>query len=76
MDIGSKHDIHVILKELAESGMGIIVISDDIPELLSVTNRVLLLQEGRIVGEVDPAATTQRELSDLITGASTGVEEK
>lgn len=76
VDIGSKHDIHVILKELAESGMGIIVISDDIPELLSVTNRVLLLQEGRIVGEVDPAATTQRELSDLITGASTGVEEK
>ncbi|MDO5678009.1 MAG: sugar ABC transporter ATP-binding protein [Propionibacteriaceae bacterium] len=74
VDIGSKHDIHVILKDLADSGMGIIVISDDIPELLRVTNRVLLLQEGRIVAEVDPATTTQQELSNLITGAAEGKE--
>ncbi|MCG6567824.1 sugar ABC transporter ATP-binding protein [Tessaracoccus sp. ZS01] len=70
VDIGSKHDIHVILKELAESGMGIIVISDDIPELLRVTNRVLLLQEGRIVAEVDPTEISQHDLSAMITGAT------
>lgn len=70
VDIGSKRDIHEILRDLAESGMGIIVITDDIPELLRVSNRVLLLQEGRIVDEVDPTSVTESEMSAMITGGT------
>jgi simple sugar transport system ATP-binding protein len=70
VDIGSKRDIHLILNELAARGMGIIVITDDIPELLTVSNRILLLQEGRLVADVDPASVTEQEMSAMITGGS------
>ncbi|MCC2593979.1 sugar ABC transporter ATP-binding protein [Tessaracoccus sp. OS52] len=68
VDIGSKADIHLVLMDLARSGMGIIVISDDIGELKQTCSRVLLLREGRIDGEVDPRTKTEQELSDMITG--------
>ena len=45
-------------------------ITDDIPELLTVSNRILLLQEGRLVAEVDPASVTEQEMSAMITGGS------
>ncbi len=71
VDIGSKSDIHIILQRLAQEGMGIIVISDDIPELLQTCRRILILDEGRLTAEVDPVTTTEQELSNLITGAVT-----
>ncbi len=75
VDIGSKQEIHLILQELARSGMGIIVISDDLPELMQTCRRVLLLKGGRIEGEIDPRAQTEQELSDMISGGSFKVEE-
>ncbi|MDO5066724.1 MAG: sugar ABC transporter ATP-binding protein [Propionibacteriaceae bacterium] len=68
VDIGSKNDIHELLRRLADDGMGIIVISDDIPELLRLSNRILLLRDGRLVEELDPAELTGQELSARITG--------
>ncbi|MDF2492094.1 MAG: monosaccharide transporter ATP-binding protein family [Microbacterium sp.] len=52
VDIGSKEEIFAILREQAQNGMGIIVISDDIPELVSSCHRVLIVRTGRIVAEV------------------------
>ncbi len=74
VDIGSKAEIHRILHDLASKGMGIIVISDDIPELVQTCKRVLLLHEGRITNEVDPRSVTEQQLSDMITGGPLDVE--
>ena len=52
VDVGSKNEIHEIMKQLAQQGMGLIVISDDIPELLQTCNRILLMRRGRIVEEI------------------------
>ncbi|WP_435526874.1 sugar ABC transporter ATP-binding protein [Microbacterium aurantiacum] len=52
VDIGSKEEIFTILREQAANGMGIIVISDDIPELVSSCHRVLIVRGGRIVAEL------------------------
>lgn len=52
VDIGSKEEIFAILREQAARGMGIIVISDDIPELVSSCHRVLIVRAGRIVAEL------------------------
>ncbi|AZC12339.1 sugar ABC transporter ATP-binding protein [Microbacterium sp. ABRD28] len=52
VDIGSKEEIFTILREQAANGMGIIVISDDIPELVSSCHRVLIVRAGRIVAEL------------------------
>ena len=65
VDIGSKHDIHAILQKLArESGMGVIIISDDLPEVLQNCSRVLVLKDGRIVHEASTAGLTEKEILD------------
>ena len=63
VDVGSKNEIHEIMKRLAEQGMGLIVISDDIPELLQTCNRILLMRRGRIVEEILPAQSNENELA-------------
>ncbi len=61
IDIGSKHTIHTIIRELAEKGMGIIMISDEIQEILDNCNRILLIHEGRIVQEINDTAKIDAE---------------
>lgn len=51
VDVGSKEEILAILRAQAAAGMGIIVISDDVPELVSVCNRVIVVQQGRVTSE-------------------------
>lgn len=66
VDIGAKTEIHGIVKKLAKDGVGIIVISDDIPELLVLCNRVLIMNKGQIINEKQIMETTMEELEDLI----------
>ena len=51
VDIGSKHDIHAILRRLANEGLGIIIISDDLPEIIGNCSRILVIRDGSIVAE-------------------------
>lgn len=67
VDIGAKTEIHNIVKKLASDGIGIIVISDDIPELMALCNRVLIMNEGHIINEKLIMETSMEELSELIT---------
>ncbi len=66
VDIGSKHDIHSILRKLAEAGMAIIIISDDLPEVAENCSRVLVMKSGRVVAERYAKQTDERELSALM----------
>lgn len=67
VDIGSKNQIHEIINDLARQGIGIIVISDDISEILTVCNRILLMRSGKIAKEIESKDTTVEELEeDLI----------
>lgn len=68
VDIGSKSEIHAILEDLAAKGMGILIMSDDIPEVLHNCNRILLMKRGRIVEEFDGAATDENELARKLAG--------
>ena len=52
-----------MIKDLAGQGMGLLVISDDIPELLQVCNRILLMRRGKIVEEISPSATNENLLA-------------
>lgn len=53
VDIGAKSEIHSILRELAARGIGIIIISDDLPELLQNCNRIVVMRRGKVVLETD-----------------------
>jgi simple sugar transport system ATP-binding protein len=66
VDVSAKKDIHDIIKDLAQRGISIIVISDDIPELLQICNRLLVMRDGRMVDEINTAETTLSELEKQI----------
>ena len=69
VDVGSKNQIHEIVKKLAREGMGIIVISDDIGEIVTLCSRVIIMKDGRLVKEVNSADTTVEALErDVIDG--------
>ncbi len=53
MDVGAKSEIYRIIDELAQNGIAIVVISSDLPEILGIADRVLVMREGRIAGEVN-----------------------
>jgi simple sugar transport system ATP-binding protein len=53
VDIGAKYDIHKLLRELANSGMAIIVVSDDAAEVIATCDRVIVMQKGRVTGQLD-----------------------
>jgi simple sugar transport system ATP-binding protein len=63
VDIGSKADIHQVITSLSQSGIGVIVISDDIPEVLATCHRILVMKEGRIVEEIAGGAVTESDLA-------------
>lgn len=63
VDVGSKADIHDIIRDLARQGIGIIVISDDLPELLATCHRILVMQDGRIIDALDGRSVTEDDLA-------------
>lgn len=62
VDVGSKSDIHDIVRDLARSGLGVIVISDDLPELLAVSHRILVMKSGRVTDEIAGGSIDETEL--------------
>ncbi|NPT53785.1 sugar ABC transporter ATP-binding protein [Paraburkholderia elongata] len=72
VDIGAKSEIYRIINELAKSGVGIIVISSELPEIIGVADRVLVMREGEIAGELGGYSgkpITQEAIIELATGS-------
>jgi simple sugar transport system ATP-binding protein len=63
VDVGSKSDIHDIIRDLAASGLGVVVISDDLPELLATCHRILVMRSGAIVVEIAGGTVSEAELA-------------
>ena len=72
VDVGAKAEIHRILRDLARNGVGIIVISSELPELIGVCDRVLVVREGRITGEVAGEEMTEERIMYLASIADEG----
>ncbi|MGH7712209.1 MAG: sugar ABC transporter ATP-binding protein [Gemmatimonadaceae bacterium] len=68
VDVGAKAEIHGLVRELAAQGTAILLISSELPEILSLSDRILVLREGRLVGEVSREAATQDGLLRLMAG--------
>jgi methyl-galactoside transport system ATP-binding protein len=65
IDIGAKYEIYRLIIELAEEGKGVIMVSSEMPELLGVCDRILVLSNGRAAGEVSADRATQEEIMTL-----------
>jgi rhamnose transport system ATP-binding protein len=68
IDIGAKVEVHRIVSDLAASGLGIILISSDLPEVLAMSDRIMVFHEGRITGEFDHAGANQERVMYAATG--------
>ena len=68
IDIGAKVEVHRIISELAASGLGIILISSDLPEVIAMSDRILVLHEGRVTAEIERADATEERVMTAATG--------
>jgi ribose transport system ATP-binding protein len=68
IDVGAKYEIYTLMKEIAERGGAIILISSELPEVLNMSNRVLTIFEGRITGELLPQSASADEIMSAALG--------
>jgi inositol transport system ATP-binding protein len=67
IDIGSKVEVHNLLVEMAKSGIAVLVISSELPEILSLSDRIVTMREGRVTGEIKRTDATQENLMAMMT---------
>jgi ribose transport system ATP-binding protein len=68
VDVGAKSEIHHILRQMANEGYGIIVISSELPEILGLCNRILVMHEGRLVAELAASDATEEKVMWYASG--------
>lgn len=68
IDVGAKYAIYQLLDELAAKGVGVIVISSELPEILGVSDRIIVMREGRMTGMLETKKTNQEEIMHYATG--------
>ncbi len=68
VDVGAKSEIYSILRGLADEGMGILVISSDLLEILNISDRIYVVKDGRIHGECMPDEATEESVVTIATG--------
>jgi putative multiple sugar transport system ATP-binding protein len=66
IDVGAKFEIYTIMNQLAAQGRGVVMISSEMPELLGMCDRIYVMNEGRIVGELSRAEASQERIMALI----------
>ncbi len=65
IDVGAKYEIYQLIQNLSKEGKSVIMVSSEMPELLGVCDRILVMSDGRLAGEVDADQTTQEEIMTL-----------
>ncbi len=70
IDVGAKYEIYKIILQLAEEGKCVIMISSELPEILGITDRLYIMNEGRIVGEMQTSEATQVDIMSTIIQSS------
>ncbi len=70
VDVGAKAEVHKLLVELADRGAAVLVISSDLPEVLALGDRVIVMAQGRIVGELGRGEATEEAVMHLAAGTA------
>lgn len=70
IDVGAKSEIHRLMSEFAGNGMAVIMISSELPEILGMSDRIIVMHEGKFRGELSRDEATQERIMTLATGAS------
>jgi len=68
IDVGAKAEIHALMSQLAQEGVGVLMISSELPEVMGVSDRILVMHEGRVTGEFTRGQATQDDIMRAATG--------
>lgn len=68
VDVGAKKEIYSLMQELADQGVALIVVSSDLPEVLGISDRIMVISEGKVSGFVDKQDATGEKIMNLATG--------
>jgi len=68
IDVGAKYEIYNLMNQFVEQGVGIVMISSELPEILGMSDRILVMQKGRIAGQLLAEEATQEKIMTLATG--------
>ena len=74
IDVGAKYEIYTIINRLVDEGKSVIFISSELPEILGMSDRVYIMNEGRIVGELDGSEASQESIMKCIMSSNREVE--
>jgi len=74
IDVGAKYEIYTIINRLVDEGKSVIFISSELPEILGMSDRVYIMNEGRIVGELDSCEASQESIMKCIMSSNREVE--
>ena len=70
VDVGAKADVHRTISQLATQGLAIVLISSELPEVLGMSDRVVVLREGRVAAELERSDATSERIMDAATGVT------
>ena len=70
IDVGAKREIYFLMNELMRRGAGILMISSELPEILGMSDRILIMNEGNLAGELSRAEATQEKIMDYATSTA------
>jgi ribose transport system ATP-binding protein len=68
IDVGAKAEVHALMSQLAQDGMGIVMISSELPEIMNMSDRILVMHEGRVAAILDRAESTQEKIMAYASG--------
>ena len=68
VDVGAREELYVLLERLASAGLGVLFASSDMEELLRLADRVVVLHDGRVTGELTRDEATEEAVMELATG--------
>ncbi len=66
--MGAKHEVHKLIREQTEAGMAVLLISSDLPEVLTLADRIFVMREGRVTAQLDGPAATEEQVMTAATG--------
>ena len=69
IDVGAKYEIYTIINELVNQGKAVIVISSELPEVLGLSDRIYVMNEGKIIGELDAREASQEKIMSMIVAS-------
>jgi putative multiple sugar transport system ATP-binding protein len=72
IDVGAKYEIYCIINDLAKAGKSVVMISSELPEVLGMSDRIYIMNEGKMVGEMKAEDATQENIMALILQSGRG----